>query len=410
MESNEYQSEFLKTQELMSLTKIPIDYSKSLSFKENYNPNRLRKKSRQLASKSIKATIKYKYSISKNNTIKENLKKNEHNKINQKLLSCGKILRTQSRILNNIHDEILTVKNQYSYRNKGFENLNMDKVCGSSYRKLLKNKNNNNNIINNNNEIRQNDNNGDLQENIKVIKEYTINYDNQICDEKDMKMKLNKENINQDKKYFLSEGDNHINKIESSKNNNIDFNNDKRDDNEIYIISNEEESEKKIKNSLSNDNNNQRKIKNLISQKVNIPFNIKYKLFNSKYNFSPKNKKNSNIFLYNNFNNKKNKFPEENNKTMNKLEFNNKRFGFFNCPNFQNDKSYFNKKMNNLNLYNQCSFQLKKDIFSYKQNLSSRTMSLISRFGNYENEKCIMPPNNLKSIIFKKESEFFDMF
>ena len=61
MESNEYQPEFLKTQELMSLTKIPIDYSKSLSFKENYNPNRLRKKSRQLASKSIKATIKYEY-------------------------------------------------------------------------------------------------------------------------------------------------------------------------------------------------------------------------------------------------------------------------------------------------------------------------------------------------------------
>ena len=415
MEPNEYQSEFINNPDLISVSKFPNNYNKFLSFQENYIPNRLRKKSRQLASKSIKATIKYEYSISKNNSIKENLPKNEHDKINQKSLSYGKILRTQSRILNNLHDEILLVKSQYTCRNKGFENLNMDKVCGSSYRKILKD--NNNNIINNNNVNNQFDNNNNLQENIKVIKEYTINYDNKIYNENDAKMKLHKENkniLNQDNKYFLPVGDNHINKnkMENSKNNDINLNIDKKkDDNEIYIIPYKEESETKIKKLLSNDKNKHNKIKNLIYQKENIPFNIKNKLFNSKENiYTPINKNNSNIFLYNNFKLKKNKFQEENNKTSNKIESNNKRFNFFNDSNFKNNRDNVDKKVNNFNLYNQSSFQMRKDKFQFQQNLSNRTMNLRNRFGKSDDKKCIMPPNNLKSIIFKKESEYFDLF
>ena len=92
------------------------------------------------------------------------------------------------------------------------------------------------------------------------------------------------------------------------------------------------------------------------------------------------------------------------------MEFNNKGFGFFNGSNFQNNRNNVYKKMNYLNLYNQCSFQLKKYKFYDKHNLSNRTMSLRNTFGNYEDKKCIMPPNNLKSILFKKESEYFDIF
>ena len=295
MEPNEYQSEFINNPDLISVSKFPNNYNKFLSFKENYIPNRLRKKSRQLASKSIKATIKYEYSISKNNSIKENLAKNEHDKINQKSLSYGKILRTQSRILNNIHDEILLVKSQYTCRNKGFENLNMDKVCGSSYRKMLKDKKNNNNIIDNNNVNKQFDDNDSLQENIKVIKEYTINYDNKIYNDNNTKKKFDKGNeniLNQDNIYFLPVGDHHMNKIENSKNDDINLNIDKKkDDNEIHIIPYKEESETKIKKLLSNDKNKHNKIKNSIYIKENIPFNIKNKLLNSKENiYTPINK------------------------------------------------------------------------------------------------------------------------
>ena len=34
----------------------------------------------------------------------------------------------------------------------------------------------------------------------------------------------------------------------------------------------------------------------------------------------------------------------------------------------------------------------------------------MNRFGNSQNNKCIMPPNNLKNILFKEEAKYFDFY
>ena len=408
MENNKNQSNILNNQELMSLSQFSNGYNSILSFKENYIPHKLRKKSRQLSSKSIKAKIKYEYSISKNNKLKENITKNEHDIKNLSSLSTGKILRTQSWILNNKKDEFLLIKNEYTCRNKGFENLNMDKISGSTYRKLLKDKNNNN--VKNNNKI-QSKNKNDIKENIKVIKEYTINYDTKILNENDIKNELNKENQNINNNEYLlllDKSDYFKDKNESNINNdkNIILNMDKQEKNEIKLIPKPEPEIKNRKKLFTN------KIKSLISKKENTPFNIKQKLFNINkdinFGFSPRNKINSNIFSYKHFNCKKNKFPEENNKTMNKIKFNN-RFELLNPLNYSNNRSNINKKMNNFNLYNKCSYLLKKGKFNSKQYWTNRAINLINRFDNYENKKGIMPPNNLKNIFLKKEKEYFDI-
>ena len=108
--------------------------------------------------------------------MKQNLLKNEKEIKRIASFSSGNILRTQSRILNSQKDEPILIKKEYTCRNKVFENLDMDKICGSSYRKIMKDKNNIDGIINskgNNNDTEQINNNGkdDVKENIKVIKE-----------------------------------------------------------------------------------------------------------------------------------------------------------------------------------------------------------------------------------------------
>lgn len=412
MECNRNQSNILNNQELISPSKFINNYNSLLSFTENYIPPKLRKKSRQLSSKLIKETIKYKYSISKNTTIKEDLTKNEPDIKNLTSLSTGKILRTQSRILNNTHDEFLLIKNEYTCRNKRFENLNMDKICGSSYRKLSKDKNkkNKDDVNNNNHKTIQKIDKSDVKENIEVIREYTINYDNKILDENDSKIKLNKDNKeinNTENKYLLTKGDYYSDTNENNINSkNIILNKDKENINDVKFIP-KEETEIKNKRNLFNVKHN--KIKNLILQKTNIPFNKKYKLFNTtrEIKLTPKNISNSKIFSYNHYNCKK-KFSEENNKTTNKKELNNK-FDFLNLLNFSNNRSNTNKKINNLYLYNKCTYQFKKDKINYKQFLKNRTMSLINRFDNYENNKCIMPPNNLKNILLNEEKAYFDL-
>ena len=80
----------------------------------------------------------------------------------------GTILRTQSRILNNKNNEdYLMLKSEYSYRNKGFENFDMDKVFGSSYHKNKKiiSKKSSQKFDNNNN-----------NEKIKIFKKYSLGY------------------------------------------------------------------------------------------------------------------------------------------------------------------------------------------------------------------------------------------
>ena len=436
MENSKNQSNIINNQELMTLSELSNNNTNVLLFKDNYLPQRLRKKSRQLSSKSIKATIKYEYTISKNNTIRENQTKNE-NDLKHLSLSNGTMLRAQSRILNNKLDDCLMVKNEYTYRNRGFENFNMNKVCGSSYRKHKKNKNEIHFSNSKNSIIPEQLDKNNSKGNIKVIKEYMINYDNKIFNENDINMKINKENININK---------NINKIERKRNNKNDNNPNKNksvNTERKFILSKRDyytdknEKEKKIKFYIDKTNNIEIKsirdkeleifskkkstydkhnnIKYLIEQKENIPFNIsfniKQKLINTRKKdiFIPKNKNTSNIFSYKMNHSKKNKYPEENSKTTYKLGFN-KKFDSFNGISFQNSRKNINKNVNNIKMYNILANQMKKNVFGDKQCLNNRTISIIKRNKNYENEKCIMPPNNLKNILFEKEKEYFDLF
>ena len=394
-----------------------------------------------MSSKSLTTTVKFEYTITRNNSIKDNLTKNESEVKKITSFSGGNILRTQSRILNNKKDEPLLLKKDYIYRNKVFENLNMDKICGSSYRKLMKDKNsiNSDNINNNNNIISSNNNNAeqinsndknDIKENIKVTKEYTINYDNKIYvqNEKELKMKQRKKNnkfnkqnkklnpknkkINQENKYILTKGDYYSDKngINNNENNNKKKQNlmiEKRKENEIMYIP-QAKSEVKIKKKLYNEKH--QKLKYLIGQKENIPFNIKTKILDIKGNkFNHENRNNSNLFLYNSFNSAKIKYPEENNKSNNYAKLN-KKLDLLNELNSPSNKDNINniKKTNNLNLYNKFTKQLKKDKFNFDKYLTNRTMNLMNRFGRFEDKKCIMPPNDLRNILFKEGAKFFD--
>ena len=410
MENSPNKINVFNDKELMSITKFTNDYNNLLAFREKYLPQRLRKKSRQISSKSIKATIKYEYTISKNNSKKENQAKNEQD-LRQFSFSTGTILRTQSRILNNKKDDISMNKSEYTYRNKGFENFNMDKVCGSSYRKHIKKDNNCNNNIR---PINKND----LKE-YKVIKEYTINYDNTLFNENEYKMKLKEENeknnnnkninqyINQEKKFLLSKGDYYTDKNKHSTKNNLKE--DKKVNNEINFIP-KKESEIKLKKRLINEKHN--RLKYLIAQKENIPFNIKQKLFNLKENsgYIPKNRNNSNLSLQKSyFNSKTNKRPEENNKTMHQIGLNKKiDFNFLNQLNSPNNRRN-TKNKNIFNLYNKFTNQLKKGKFDNNSYLKNRTINSFNIYGKFGDEKCIMPPNNLKNIIMQKEKDYFDL-
>ena len=136
---NEKNNEIIENHELMITKKFPYKYNNIHSYKERNNNifNKIKRNFEQLStkSKSMTATIKYEYTISKNQSKIENKIKNE-NKAYSQLNSTKNILRTQSRILTNKpKNEFFLLKNEYSYRNKGFENFNLKNVCGSSHHK-----------------------------------------------------------------------------------------------------------------------------------------------------------------------------------------------------------------------------------------------------------------------------------
>ena len=276
---NEKSNEFDNNQDLGSITEFQDGYNNIISYTDNNMINNLKRKSRQLSSKSMTTTIKYICTISKNDTIRENKFKKDNDLINKSLMN-GTILRTQSRILNNKNNEdYLMLKSEYSYRNKGFENFDMDKVFGSSYHKNKKiiSKKSSQKFDNNNN-----------NENIKIFKKYTLNYN------KDNSEENNKETINRENKERINQNieNNNSNKLKLLKNDYyndinktnkyVDLNSKIKKDkgeinktNEIKLIT-DETSKIKRQTKLPNDNIKE----NSIKQKQNLPFNIKQQIIN----------------------------------------------------------------------------------------------------------------------------------
>ena len=421
---NEKNNEIIENHELMITKKFPYKYNNIHSYKERNNNifNKIKRNFEQLStkSKSMTATIKYEYTISKNQSKIENKIKNE-NKAYSQLNSTENILRTQSRILTNKpKNEFFLLKNEYSYRNKGFENFNLNNVCGSSHHKKKTKsiinkkyqqiyKNNLNNFDN----AKEN-------ENFKVIKEYKLNY---FCDtsdniHNDAKVQshyenLDTKNIDKNNKLQISKNDSFLN-CEKNKNTEKEFNKKLTQENtystnEIKFLP-ESISEIKTENNFSDDkkiNNN----KYIIPKKENIQYNIKYKILNSTMNRNKKNIKNDfNKFLNGGsvHNSKKNKNFEEINKTMDKMVYN-KKYDFWNkyfCQNNSLRGNITNKKNLNQICYNNTANNLKKIIFNSPQCANGKKINLINQYLNFKKEKCVMPPNNLSNIIFRKEKEF----
>ena len=407
MEKSQINQNSITARELTKVFRFPEEFKNNFSSRDNNLINRLKKNSRPISSRSMTTTIKYEFTISRNNPIKERQIKNDHDTISQSL-SNGKVLRTQSRILNNKHDEDgLSLRNEYTYRNRGFENFNMNKVCGSSYHK------NKRNIPN---KVLKQIGKNNLNDNIKVIKEYKLNYVKDIFDENDNKdlnnEKINaKNNITNGNKYEISKISYYTDKEENTNTNKNYLNkNNLLDNNKGIKLLHESVSEIKNKNKLIKSN----KIKYLIHQKGNpdnLPFNIKNKILSINGNESKiKNKNNSNVFLFKNYLNKR-KYPEENNKTMDKIS-SKERFEQWNKFLYENSgvKIYNNKRRNanNINYYNNLANKLKNNTLNYKRYSNERTINLINTYADYKKDKFIMPPNNLKSILLKKENEFFD--
>ena len=407
MEKSQINQNSITARELTKVFRFPEEFKNNFSSRDNNLINRLKKNSRPISSRSMTTTIKYEFTISRNNPIKERQIKNDHDTISQSL-SNGKVLRTQSRILNNKHDEDgLSLRNEYTYRNRGFENFNMNKVCGSSYHK---------NKRNIQNKVLKQIGKNNLNDNIKVIKEYKLNYVKDIFDENDNKdlnnEKINaKNNITNGNKYEISKISYYTDKEENTNTNKNYLNkNNLLDNNKGIKLLHESVSEIKNKNKLIKSN----KIKYLIHQKGNpdnLPFNIKNKILSINGNESKiKNKNNSNVFLFKNYLNKR-KYPEENNKTMDKIS-SKERFEQWNKFLYENSgvKIYNNKRRNanNINYYNNLANKLKNNTLNYKRYSNERTINLINTYADYKKDKFIMPPNNLKSILLKKENEFFD--
>jgi hypothetical protein len=167
-----------------------FDISKERDF-ISYKINK--KNNKKSISKSITTTIKYQFKTTNNSSKKYRTKLNETR--NEK---NSTILRSQSNILNNRPTDSFILKNNNilngdinNYKSKqnntkikennisssykGFENFNLNKVCGSSHPlKETTNKNNKENHINKKNGKNSNDNNNNEY---KCIKSYTIKYD-----------------------------------------------------------------------------------------------------------------------------------------------------------------------------------------------------------------------------------------
>ena len=247
---------------------------------------------------------------------------------------------------------------------------------------------------------------------IKIFKKYTLNYN------KDNSEENNKETINRENKERINQNieNNNSNKLKLLKNDyykdinktnkyadlnsKIKKNKDKiNKTNEIKLIT-DEISKIKSQTKLPNDNIKE----NSIKQRQSLPFNIKQQIINMEGNmFIPKTK--NNLFIYNNYQ-KRNKLEDENHKTVDKIGFNKKDY-FFNKV-FNENNSFMsninkNSNVNMINLYNKCA----NKITNCKQFYTNRTIGLINNYGNFRKEKCIMPPNNLKNILSKRENDFF---
>ena len=93
---------------------------------------------------------------------------------------------------------------------------------------------------------------------------------------------------------------------------------------------------------------------------------------------------------------------------MDKMVYN-KKYDFWNKYFFQNNSlrgNITNKKNLNQICYNNTANNLKKIIFNSPQCANGKKINLINQYLNFKKEKCVMPPNNLSNIIFRKEKEF----
>jgi len=405
-------NEIINNKELISNTKHPYKFSNILSPKGKYTDlyiKKIKRKSAQISpnSRSMTTTIKYEYTISKKNSINENKVKNENDFYYAHLNTTENILPTQSRILTNKpDDEFFLLKSGYTYRNKGFENFNMNKVCGSSHHKKKKNianqklkqicKDNLNNL-------------NYLKENIHLIKEYKLNYnyndnilkesDNENINDKDQDNKYD-DTKNQILDYYINNDNNNYTEYETYKKLNQDI----LDKNEIKFLpefNSEQKSEQKFTNNTYN-----KSTKYIFPQKENIPYNLKNQLFNR----TQKYKNNFNNFLKGigaHFPKKSKKF-EENNKTMNKTGVN-KKYDFWSKYYSQNNSIRGNITKKRQCYYNNFDYIFDKIIFNPKSSSINKSVNLINKYGNYKKEKCVLPPNNLRNIILKKEKEFFEL-
>lgn len=427
-----------------------IDFSKEKDF-ISYKMNK--KQNKKLISKSITTTIKCEYKTTTNNSLKNNkTKDNDTNYIKDE--KCSTILRSQSNILNNRPTDSFCIKNtnvsnyeknnhkykQNNKKNKGFENFNLNKVCGSSHPiKQINNKNNNLIKKEEKNEINKKENNNNEY---KYFKSYTIKYDYQeeennitIDNNKVKNNKLLVEN-NQIYNYRLK------NNTLLTKNNNEIYNHENnliKNKEKILLLPKKQELYSKIKkkpqkkHSLSTKNllietknDNENKI-NIGNNKINQNYNKnnnkinKFILYNDKNIFfkdeENKNDYNINEKLKSLKNHKIKKFFFRNNKYLfddddilnkkirnkksmidkkNKININNHYFNNYN--------NYINSAFNKPNIinenYSNINDKIKTKIFSDK------TINFIKKYGNIENNKCVMPANNLSSILINNQKEF----
>ena len=98
MKKYEANANCLTNRDFVSTSKFYNERNNFSPLNESYFPHRLKKKSSQLSSKSITTTVKFEYTITRNNSIKDNLTKNESEIKKITSFSGGNILRTQSRI------------------------------------------------------------------------------------------------------------------------------------------------------------------------------------------------------------------------------------------------------------------------------------------------------------------------
>ena len=283
---------------------------------------------KKVISKFITTTIKYEEykSLNPNNNDNGNgncMKKNnsqnnciiDYNNIKSqknKNNSIG-VLRSQSRILNNMPDDkffdnnIFKNDNKNPTINKGFENFSLSKVCGSSHPHFNYSSNTNNNFTNNNNKedcqeliTKRNNNNNlieknkdvfeqkeakeDLDKNIKYIKSYTLNYKFQkIYEEETNRFSYLQKSNNNNNSFIYNNNTNHSNNrnYNTFNNNWISSNNINyiKDNNNIANLKINIDENEGIKNGLGVKENTEKNIKFNNQNHNNINNNTKKLIF-----------------------------------------------------------------------------------------------------------------------------------